>query len=375
MLRFLLLPSHHPESVHLKTAIVTSLLLASLAAQQRVVSPVNAASREGNSENLFPWANYACPRYMQIHSDLTGAPLSITKLAFRMDARDTINYTAVNVVDLELFMGHGRPATSPSWFFAANYVAPATQVIARRVVNMGPQGQNSTVGPNPFTSNMELLLDAPFPYNGIDSLVWEAVIYANSVGGTFCRLDVEGSSRTNGTSTVTGAGCTATGQANPMTLAPAFADMGGTLVVNFTVADGPPLAPVILALGATNPNLAFPGLCSNLLTSLDVVFQMGVTDSAGAITFHNAGSSAFAVPNTIPGRTLFAQAHAFDPGRPDPIPFTNSQGRQLIIPTSDLSNVVLATRLFSQQGGPGATQSIFFFGTTVGHALVTEFTY
>jgi hypothetical protein len=51
------------------------------------VSPVNASAREGNSENLFPWANYACPRYMQIHDDLVGAPKSILELAFRMDAR------------------------------------------------------------------------------------------------------------------------------------------------------------------------------------------------------------------------------------------------------------------------------------------------
>jgi hypothetical protein len=348
---------------------------ASALAQTTIVSPVNASAREGNSENLFPWANYACPRYMQIHDDLVGAPKSILKLAFRMDARDTINYTAVNQIDLELAMGHSRSALSPSWVFAANYLAPPTVVMARRVVNMGPQGQNSTTGPNPFTSNMDLFLDAPFAYNGVDPLAWEAVIYGNVVGGTFCRLDVEGSSRTNGTSVVTGTGCTATGQANPMTLAPAFADMGGTLVMNFTVANGPPTTPVFLALGASNPNLAVPGLCSNLLTSLDVIYVMGVTDGAGAITFHNAGSSAFALPNTAPGRTLFAQAHVLDPGRSEPIQITNSQGRQLNIPTSDVSNVVRATRLFSQLGGTGATQSLFFFGTTVGHALVTEFTY
>jgi hypothetical protein len=355
--------------------LVPLALAAALPSQSHVVSPVNAAAREGNSENLFPWANYACPRYMQIHGDLIGAPLQLTKLAFRMDARDTVNYTAVNQIDLELFMGPGRSPTSPSWVFAANYVAPRTQVIARRVVNMGPQGQNSTTGPNPFTSNMDLVLDAPFLYNGQDALVWEAVIYGNSVGGTFCRLDVDGSSRTNGTSTVTGAGCVATGQAGPMTLAPAFADMGGTLAMNFTVTAGPPTTPVILALGGSNPNLPFPGLCSNLQTSLDVTYYMGTTDGQGAISYHNAGASAFAVANTIPGRTLFAQAHAYDPGRSDPIPITNSPGRQLAIPTSDRSNVVRVTRLFSQLGGTGAPESIFFFGTTVGYALVTEFTY
>lgn len=358
------------------TIVFSSLLLAvSVVAQSHVVSPVNAAAREGNSENLFPWANYACPHYMQIHSDIGGSPKQITQLSFRMDARDVINYTAINQLDMELRMGHGRPATSPSFVFAANYTSAPTTVMARRVVAMGPQGQNSTIGPNPFTANMDLFLDAPYPYSGVGSLVWEAEIYGNVVGGTFCRLDVEGSSRTNGTSAVTGAGCIATGQTLAMTLAPAFADMGGTLAMNFTVTNGPPTAPVLLSLGGSNPNLPYPGLCSNLLTSLDVTYYIGTTDGAGAISYHNAGASAFGVPNTIPGRTLFAQAHAFDAGSTSPIPIANSQGRQLNVPTSDRSNVVLATRLFSQLGGPASTESLFFFGTTIGHALVTEFTY
>ena len=72
---------------------------------------------------------------------------------------------------------------------------------------------------------------------------------------------------------------------------------------------------------------------------------------------------------------VYAQAHALDTGRPDPIPLTNSQGRQMNIPNSDLTNVVDATRLFAQVGGPTAPESLFFFGTIVGHALVTEFTY
>lgn len=356
-------------------ALASFALTLGLAGQTTIVSPINATTREGNSENLFPWANYACPHYMQIHSDIGGSPKQITQLAFRMDARDTVNYTAINQIDMELIMGHGRPATSPSFVFAANYVSPPTTVMARRVVAMGPQGQNSTVGPNPFTSNMNLFLDAPYPYSGVDSLVWEAVIYGNSVGGTFCRLDVDCSSRTNGSSSITGGGCVATGQSAGMTLAPAFADMGGTLAMNFTVTNGPLSAPVLLSLGATNPNLPFPGLCSNLLTSLDAMWYIGTTDSAGAISYHHAGASAFGIANTIPGRTLFAQAHAFDPGRSDPILITNSEGRQLNIPTSDRSNVVRATRLFSQLGGTGSTESLFFFGSTIGHALVTEFTY
>jgi hypothetical protein len=40
-----------------------------------------------------------------------------------------------------------------------------------------------------------------------------------------------------------------------------------------------------------------------------------------------------------------------------------------------VSNVVNATRLFAQLGGTTAPESLFFFGSIVGHALVTELTY
>lgn len=164
-----------------------------------------AANVEGNNENLFPWANAGVPRYMQLHGDLGLTPLQIKKLAFRMDARDTVNYTAVNQIDLEMWMGHGVRATQPSWFFAQNYVRPRTATIARKVIN--------------------------------------------------------------------------------------------------------------------------------------------------------------------------TQAHSLDPARADAIKVCNSNGRSTVVPTSDTSHVVDATRLFSQLGGTQATESVFFFGSIVGYALVTGFTY
>ncbi len=350
-------------------------LAATAAAQQKIVSPVLAATVEGNNENLFPWANYACPHYMQLHGDIGGAAKVIQKLAFRMDARDTVNYTGVNAIDLELFMGHGVEATTPSFFFARNYVGARTKVIARKVVNFGPQGQNSTTGPMPFTANMNLLLDQPWPYTGSGSLVWEAVIYANTVGGTFARLDVDASSRTNTTSAVTGTGCIASGATAAMAHAVAMADMGGTLVMNVTLTGAPAGVPALCAIGISNPNFSVPGLCSPLLTSLDFTYTIGTTDAGGAISYHNAGASAFALPNSYGGGTIYTQVHCLDAGRADPIKVCNSNGRSVPIPFSDTTHVVKATRLFSQLGGTGTSESLFFFGSTVGYALVTEFSY
>jgi hypothetical protein len=362
---------------HATTFPFLAVVLVPLAAQQTIVSPVLAANVEGNNENLFPWANAGVPRYMQLHGDLGLTPLQIKKLAFRMDARDTVNYTAVNQIDLEMWMGHGVRATQPSWFFAQNYVRPRTTTIARKVINFGPQGQNSTMGPRPFTSNMNLVLDQPFQYLGSSagSLVWEVMIHANTVGGTWARHDVDASSRTNTTSALTGAGCVASGQTAAMTHAVAMADMGGTVLMNITVTAGPANAPTYAALGTANPDVQVPGLCSNLQTNLTLTYPIGTTDGLGAISFHNAGRSAFALPNQFQNGTLFTQAHSLDPARADAIKVCNSNGRSTVVPTSDTSHVVDATRLFSQLGGTQATESVFFFGSIVGYALVTEFTY
>ena len=370
-------PIIHAMRIHLSLPSVLALAIP-LAGQNKFVSPVLAATVEGNNENLFPFANAAVPHYMELHGDLGPAPKLIQKLAFRMNAGDTNLYQGVNAIDLELFMGHGLKATQPSWFFAKNYVAPRTNVIARKVVNFGPQGQNLVSGPNPFTSNMNLVLDQPWLYSGstAGSLVWESLVYSNmTTGGTFQRFDVDASSRTNTTSAVTGAGCTATGQATPMAHAVSMADMGGTLLFQITMTFGPANAAAYAALGASNPNVSIPGLCSALQTSLELVWPIGTTDASGAISYHLGGLTSMALPNVAPGGTVYTQVHCIDAGRSDPIAVCNSHGRRVAIPTSDTSHVVEATRLFSQLGGTGATESLFFFGSIVGYALVTEFTY
>ena len=346
---------------HHATAIL--LLAATLPAQNKFVSPVPAATVEGNSENLFPFANAAVPHYMQLHGDLGPVPKMIQKLAFRMHANDTTTYTGVNAIDLELFLGHGRKATQPSWVFANNYLNPRATGIARKVVNMGPQGQNSATGPNPFNANMNLVLDQPWLYSGstAGSLVWETIIYSNTTtGGTFYRLDVDGSSRTNAVSSITGAGCLATGQTTTaMAHTAPMCDMGGTLLFQMLTTSGPANAPAYASLGVTNPNATIPGLCSPLQTSLDVVWPIGATDGAGAISYHLGGMTSMALPNLLPGGVVYSQVHAIDTGRSDPIQVCNSHGRRLSIPTSDLSHVVDATRIYSQLGGTGSLEGLF----------------
>lgn len=356
---------------------VPILLAAAALAQNTIVSPVGAATVEGSSSNLFPWTTNTARRYLQLHDDVGGTPKLITRLSFRVNG-STTNNIGTRIHDLELYMGEGRPALQPSYTFDDNYVGGAagrTLVIPRTTLTFGPQGQG--IGsPNPFTANMDLPLVAPFPYLGLNSLVWEAVCYGMTTGisGAFGTPDAEQGVVTASSQVITGSGCVATGQAAAMTHGATVSDVAGTLLMNFTVSGGPASTPCLLAIGRINPNLFIGGLCGNLLTDLYQVLVIGSTDALGAITTNTPSQSTLVFPNTIGGATLFTQVHAIDFLRADPLPVCNSDGRQITVPLSNTARVNRATRIFNNAGGTGASEGIFFT-STVGYALVTEFTY
>jgi hypothetical protein len=358
------------------SALLALTLGLSAGAQNTIVSPVAAATVEGNTQNNFPWNSTTVRRYMQIHDDIGGTPKLITKISFRV-GQSTTNALGVRTIDMELFMGHGPNYPNWSYTFANNYVGAPMQVMPRQNVVFGPTGQAVNPGPNPFT-NQDLMLTTPFPYNGVGSCIWEAVIHANptAVGGSFLATDADVSSTTSGTAgTITGTGCIATGRAAAMTHTITHADMGGLYLLNVSVGNGPSTAPLLWALGTSNPNLAVPGLCTNVLTDLLIILFAGSTDAAGALTTATPTRSTIVTPNSIGGATLFSQVHAIDMGRPDPIPVTNSNGRTFVVPMPNTTQVNKTTRLLNSAGGTTATEAIFFNTSTIGHALVTQFTY
>jgi hypothetical protein len=361
-----------------RSRLLAILLTTSAAlAQSTIVSPIGATTVEGSGSNLFPWTTATARRYQQIHGDVGGTPKLITRLSFRVNG-STTNNLGTRVYDMDLYMGEGGAALQPSFTFDNNYLgAPfgKTLVIPRTLITFGPQGQG--IGsPNPFTANMDLPLTTPFVYSGLHSLVWETTFYGMTIGagGTFGTPDAEQGVLSLSTPIVTGAGCIATGQSAQMTHGVTVTDCAGTLMMNFTVAAGPFSSPCLLALGRTNPNLPVPGLCSPLLTDLFQILYIGNTDVGGSITTNTPSASTFSFPNTIPGAVLFTQVHGIDFARVGELPVCNSDGRQTTIPGSNLARVNLATRIFNNLGGTGATEGIFF-NTTIGYALVTQFTY
>jgi len=141
-----------------------------------------------------------------------------------------------------------------------------------------------------------------------------------------------------------------------------------------TVTAGPANALCFLAVGFTNPNLAVPGLCSNVFTDALLVKGMGVTSATGTITTSTPTFSTIIAPNIIFGATLFSQVFALDVGSPNPIQFAASNGRSVTVPAPNTTRVNLATRIFNSVGGVTATEGIYFT-STVGYALVTKFSH
>lgn len=344
---------------------------AHLAAQTAtVVSPIGNATTEGDTNNAFPWNSTTVRRYTQIHSDLVGAARNFTQLAFRQNAGNTTNYTGTRAVDMELLMADSVDWNQATFVFAQNYLATPTNVLARRVVNIGPLGQNSTTGPLPFT--VFIPLDAPWPYAGTRSFLWEALIHANPLTGNFNQIDTESGSSTSGTSTITGTGCTATGRTSAMTHTLNSVDRAGTMVIYPTVSNGPTSAPTILALGTTNPNLPYPGLCANLFTDLAALLDIGATSATGAISGDTG--LGFVLPNIgLAGATITSQAVAVDPGQTG-LPLALSNGRSTVLPAPNTTDVVQVTRIYNSSTG---TAGAFASPITSAHSygLVVEFTY
>lgn len=367
-----------------KSAVLSFSVLAAtccdLFAQSTIVSPSAASGVEGSSGNSFPWVNTTVRRYMQVHSDIAGSVRVINKLAWRRDGAAT-NGTGTRAVDVELSMGDSVDYDKVSFVHSNNYLGTPTVVLPRQVVNFGPL--TGTTAPAPF--ELAIPLATPFTYLGLKSVAWEAKLFGNSLVGTFAGvIDAHGPNITSGVApAVTGPGCIASGQSAAMTLTITHADSQGLYHLGCYVERCPINAPVVLAIGGTNPALSVPGLCGLLYTDLAAVIPVGSSSATGYLgnvdetsILRAAPSMVFATQNTFGGATLYLQAHAIDVGSTNPIPLANSDGKSILVPVPNLTlPAAKVTRISNNGNGTLATQGIYFSTTSYGYGLVTEFTY
>ena len=346
---------------------------------QTIVSPLPAtATVEGTAANGYPFGSYISSRYMQVHSDVGGAPKLITRIAFRRDGPSTYP-GLVRAVDVEMWLGSSVDWDRVSYVFVRNWIGTPTQVLTRQVVNIGPLVAAGS--PAPF--ELVFPFSTPFLYIGSTSLAWDSIEYANTGTRAFNHDAEAGSATTGAAPSLTGNGCTATGQTSVMDIGVQHLDRGGAYQCGIYVQNAPANAPTILFLGASNPSLSIPGLCSALYTDMLLQVPMGNASAIGYIGEYgvstlNAYASAlstFVLPNTLGGATLYAQAHSLDLGRTDPIAVCNSHGRSWLVPRPNVVSIVRAGRLynFTLQGSayPNATPH----NLSHGYAAVVEFTY
>lgn len=354
----------------MRTTLLTAFAAfpALLAAQNTVVSPV-AAATTGGGGNSYPWSQGPM-HYMQVHSDIKNQFRLINQIGFRMSP-GTSTYTGTRAIDLELFMGDTVDYDAVQTTFTANYTGTPQLVVTRKIVNMGPQGTQAQPI-SPF-AGMDIPFDTPFPYLGTKSLGWEVRIYSNTLTGTFSSSDALSSSNQAATVSTTGAGCTASGKTSPMTMTASLTQTCYHLTTIFGLTNGPNSAVTVLALGTTNPNQSFPGLCGPLYTDLAAILNVGTTDATGAIPRGGSASFYFKT-NPAPGATVYAQAHSLDVGSSQKIPVANSNGTTLILPTLVPANVMEVTRLYLAGNPTGAVASIDYYGV-IGYGLATQFRY
>lgn len=365
---------------HRFLATVALSCAAPLSAQSTFVSPAPAsATVEGSQSNAFPWNSSIIGRYMQIHTDVVGTAMMVNKIAQRRNGASATS-AGTRIVDMDLTMGESVPYNRYSYVFAANYIGTPVVAVPRQIVNIGP---NTTAGsPAPF--EMVIPLTTPFLYTGVNSLAWEVMQYSNTASGAFVTLDTEaGSAGTAATPLLTGAGCTATGQSTVMDLQIQHVERGGTYQFGAYVRYAPANAPTVLYLGTSNPNLPFPGLCGNLYTDLAAQIGSAVADANGDIRETGSATSSsypyalwtFMLPNNLGSPTLYAQAHAFDAGRSDPVPICNSNGRSWVVPAPSTAVVAMASRLYNFQLQGAAYPNASPLTLMHGYSAVTEFTY
>lgn len=328
---------------------------------QNPVSPANRATSPGNASSSLPFGATGARRYQEIHSTVPGGT-TIRGLSWRQDEGNG-TFTGTRALDMELTMGRAVRADICRFTFGFNYVSAPTVVMARRVVDFGPQGAAGS--PSAF-QGMSVVLDAPFVFTS-GSLAWEAKVFANAAAGVFANADAEAFPLDRATDGISGVGCTAAGAQDPMRLdATSFGVGLGTYYAHFVRA-APPSAPLVLAIGASNPNLPVPGLCCNLFTDLLTTLAVGSTGVDGAYT--SSGATVFFVQRNLVGQTLHAQAFAFDATSTHAIPLLGSNGAVTTFAAPTVFPDV--TRIYAE--GDANAIAAPFTTDSLGFGLVTRF--
>ncbi|MFO1054061.1 MAG: hypothetical protein U1F36_17735 [Planctomycetota bacterium] len=316
----------------MKTVLSTALLTTAALAQG-FTSPAGYLTTEGSSNHDYILFKYNDLRWQQLDQTSVGqAPAVVQRISWRRDGTSAADPTWIaRTMDVEIVLSDSVMPGAISENYDANYLGTPTVAFASRPVNFPDWTANPGVTPAPW--NLNLTLDAPWVYTGVNPFLWEVRTQNNTSASDYGNdfQSVTGSTAASTSGTSIGTGCIPTGRSAAMALAGVAKNQFTRFRLAYTVTNAPPVSGVFLNLDFVNSNLTLPGLCTTLIAAPTISSAIGTSDANGAVPEFSLDNIPFN-PALI-GSTVFGQALALDFGQPV-FPIVLSNGRSLTFPNT-----------------------------------------
>jgi len=335
---------------------------------QKTVSPVGYDTKEGNSNNTYPW--YMPFRYMQGHGDLRKKPMLVKGQSHRRDG--TLgNFTSAvaRSTTCEIFVGETDDA-KVTGTFATNWIGKPTSVF-KGVVKQPDWVTKPVAAPAPF--NFTIMYTTPAVYTGQNALTWECVITATTATTTYPGDAVSGGAGNSGPYLMVGKGCTASDQTRTMDLRCYFYTYGDKRVRHYCYCYGSFRdQPAVALMGFKNPNQLLP-LCAatpamKLYTDAVFSFPSSYAGKSRATDgYWNTGNKYFPYVTGMDKVTTWSQGASLDPKSKFGVTLSNGVSSSIAAPPPPPPPVY---RVFARGAPTAASGSL-----GKGYALVTEFTH
>ena len=266
------------------------VLLASLAATAAAqVSPAHFATWEGDLFNIYPFSySTTAPNWLrlqQIHEDLMGPPVPITKLTFRREG--SINGTPagnvpVRSITMVLTMAPSVAIAAATTSFAGNVSGASTTVFSGPVSTPLPWATPAMKSPTDF--DFPIVFTTPFVYLGSGAFLWDLGVLSMSSTVERVYLDHAQSGFSlfaNSAYQMYGSGCTSPN--GKMELRAYGQTLGAPIQAitwGVTTTAAPASTPAAWLIGSQQINQPLQGLCTNVYTN-PLVTVAGTTDATG----------------------------------------------------------------------------------------------
>lgn len=304
----------------MRSLFVSSLVLASGAFAQDVISPKHFAATEGSTYDYQVLGSPSTPgRYLQVHDDLKGTPRTISSLAVRRDGAQTQAFAAGNVL-VDIYVSTATTtASTVDKTFDNNHGTDKVKVAAFKFIQF--PATTSGVVPRPF--EYAFPFSQPFSFGGANGFCWEVQV-SSRTNSSYYYFDYSSGVNSNPYAAVynKGTGCKATGYTTGMNINPSSSPNWpqNSITLSYSGNYMPKNSLIYLMIGASDTafgSLTLPFLLPNTTTAPSgpcnvycdwLVGVPSLTNANGAIS-QNLGAP---VTTAMNGVFIYTQAVAPD---------------------------------------------------------------